>query len=49
MSGRYSFHTTGRTGAFRVWQMFAATRAGLVSQTRALAGESVASRLSDAL
>jgi hypothetical protein len=49
MSGRYSFHRNGETGAFRVWQILAATRAGLASQTRVPLGEPVASRPSRAL
>jgi len=49
MSGRYSFQRIGKTGAFRVWQIFAAICAGLVSQTRVPPGEPVASRPSGAL
>jgi hypothetical protein len=49
MSGRYSFHRVGKTGAFRVWQMFAATHAGFVSQTRVPPGAPVASMPSGAL
>lgn len=49
MPVRYSCHKWGLTGAFSVWQMFAATRAGLVSHTREPLGEPVTSRQSGAL